>query len=93
MLRFGLERIDTQGGAGAAVWFASGQVCSEPVLVPDPFGNAERGSVLTLVFDSGRQTSFVAVLEAQTLAVQAKVQLAQPIPITFHGCWCPANGG
>jgi len=60
-----------------------GQLCSEPV----PAG----ASVLSLVFDSPRGRSHLLVLDADTLAVQARVHLSQAIPLTFHGSWLPAG--
>ena len=73
-----------------------GALCSEPLLAQGLGGNTlagkeeDRGSVLTLVYDSFTALSQIAILDVRTLALQARIQLRQAIPLTFHGSWWPA---
>lgn len=89
MLRFQISRIDNAGAVHHHT-FAPGQICSEPALAPHGGGGEDNGSVLTLVYDGHTTNSFVAVLDARTLAPQARVHLTQAIPLTFHGSWRPS---
>lgn len=89
LLRFQISRIDERGTARHHT-FAPGQFCSEPVLAQQEGGGEDEGSVLTLVYDSQTASSHVAVLNARTLVLQARVQLSQAIPLTFHGSWWPS---
>lgn len=68
-----------------------GQLCSEPVPVPSPVSNQEEaGYIITLVFDSRTNKSHYLILTAKDLEFQARIQLDQTIPITFHGSWVSA---
>lgn len=88
VMRFGVSRIDASGEVCTNT-LEPGQMCSEPVHVPDPNGPPGAGSVLSLVFDTLQARSHVVVLDAMTLSEQARIQLSQPIPLTFHGSWVP----
>jgi len=79
-LRFQITRLDADG-AVLQHTLERGQISSESVLAG--------GSVLTLVYDSFSARSHLLVLDAETLAFQARVMLKQAIPLTFHGSWLP----
>jgi len=89
VLRFRISRVDQDGGVRHHD-LEPGAYGSEPVPAQAPGAGANEGSVLSLVYDSYTARSHVLVLDAQTLARQARVQLAQAIPLTFHGSWQPA---
>ncbi len=51
-----------------------------------PDARAENeGVLLSVVFDAGRGTSFMLVLDAQTLGEVARAELPHHIPFGFHG--------
>ncbi len=93
-LRFAVTRADLDDDRARMQHHVldPGHLSSESVFAPDPRGEPGQGSVLTLVFDSFTQRSHVLVLDAQTLEYQARIQLAQAIPLTFHGSWLPTTG-
>ncbi|MFN7132091.1 MAG: carotenoid oxygenase family protein [Myxococcales bacterium] len=63
---------------------------SEPVFVPRPGGTAEDdGWVLSLVYEPGSHASHVAVLDASTLGILARVHFGHAVPFTFHGGFIP----
>ena len=64
-----------------------GQLCSEPVPIVTEKDGEDSGYVLSLVFDSYKNISFYLLLTASDLEFQARIDLAQVIPITFHGNW------
>jgi len=64
-----------------------GQLCSEPVPILDKNGDEDSGYIITLVFDSKLNKSHYLLLTANDLKLQAKIELDQVIPITFHGSW------
>ncbi|WP_417623322.1 carotenoid oxygenase family protein [Paremcibacter congregatus] len=47
----------------------------------------DEGSILTLVYDCHDQKSHILILDATDLVEQARIQLSQVIPLTFHGSW------
>jgi beta,beta-carotene 9',10'-dioxygenase len=56
------------------------------VFVAAPDARAENeGVLLSVVFDAGRGTSFVLVLDAQTLGEVARAELPHHAPFGFHG--------
>ena len=59
-----------------------GHLCSEPVLAAS--------SVLSLVYDCFEERSHLLVVDQDTLEEQARVQLDQAIPLTFHGGFLPS---
>ena len=64
-----------------------GQLCSEPVPLLNSNGDEDSGYIITLVFDSKINKSHYLLLTATDLKLQAKIELDQVIPITFHGNW------
>lgn len=59
-----------------------GHLCSEIV----PAGS----SLLTLVYDCFSERSHLLVLDQENVEEQARIQLTQAIPLTFHGGFIPA---
>ena len=80
-LRFQITRLEGQQSASQLL--PRGHVASEPVVAG--------ASVLTLVYDCFTARSHVLVLDAVTLAVQARVMLDHAVPLTFHGSWRPVS--
>ncbi|AKU91801.1 carotenoid oxygenase family protein [Vulgatibacter incomptus] len=88
----GVTRIDLAGERSAEWLVPNGHIPSEPMLVAR--GEAEDDAwVLDLVYDGGRDTSYLAVLDGQRLeeGPVATVHFDQPIPITFHGAFAAAR--
>ncbi len=58
-----------------------------PVFVAAPFAsNEDTGAVLSVVFDSQRDTSFLLVIDGGSFGEIARVKLPQHIiPFGFHG--------
>ncbi len=92
VLRFAVSRVDMDNGHAqlSHALLDPGQLSSETVFAQDPGGAPGAGWLLTLVYDSFDQRSHVLIHDAQTLERQARVQLKQAIPLTFHGSWVPA---
>ena len=90
ILRFGISRIDAQNNLQHHL-LAAGEICSEPVLSQQAGAAVEQSSVMTIVYNSHTDRSHVLILEAQSLSLQARVQLTQAIPLTFHGSWFPTS--
>ena len=88
----GVTRIDLSGARSAEWLVPAGHIPSEPLLVPR--GEAEDDAwVLDLVYDGGRDTSYMAVLDGQRLedGPVATVHFDHAIPITFHGAFAPSR--
>ncbi len=91
-----VARIDTRTGAEDAHDFGAGFYCGEPVFAPAPGGSdddsAERGWLLTQVYDGHARRSFLAVLDAEHLSdgPVASVRLRHHVPTSFHGAWLAA---
>ena len=68
-----------------------GHTCGEPVFVPREDGTAEDdGYLLTFAHDRAAGTSYLLVLDAETLGTVAEVHLPVRVPAGFHGSWVPA---
>jgi all-trans-8'-apo-beta-carotenal 15,15'-oxygenase len=65
----------------------------EPLFVPG-MSDAEIGWVLTVVFDSDRETSEVWIFDSERLDDQPIARLALPgiVPMGFHGTWRSHSG-
>jgi all-trans-8'-apo-beta-carotenal 15,15'-oxygenase len=66
------------------------QCPGEPTFVPRPGGDEDDGWILTLVYDAVADDSYLAVLDARTLALVGKARFDHPIPFPLHGTWVPA---
>jgi beta,beta-carotene 9',10'-dioxygenase len=70
----------------ATRWSEPGSYPGEPVFVPAPEARAENeGVLLSVVFNARRGTSFLLVLDAQTLGEVARAEVPHHIPFGFHG--------
>lgn len=83
--------IDVETGARDAFSFGEGAYCGEPVFVPEGPGEGE-GWLLALVWDSHRNASVLAVLDARNVAAGpvARVHMPARVPGGFHCHWRPA---
>ena len=63
---------------------------SEPVFVPRPGATSEDdGVLLCLLNDEVARTTSLVVLDAATMALQARLRLPRALPYGFHGDWEP----
>ena len=93
----GLARIDMENSSSQSYDFGPGKFCSEPVFVPVPgyrysaWTDKEPGWLLTEVYDSGKQKTFLALFRADNISdgPLARAYLNQAIPLGFHGFWYP----
>jgi beta,beta-carotene 9',10'-dioxygenase len=68
------------------VWHEDGAFPGEPVFVAAPGASGEdEGVLLSVVLDGSRGTSFLLVLDAQTLDELARAEVPHHIPFGFHG--------
>lgn len=83
-----LERIvkaDLERGTSSA-WEEEGCYPGEPVFVAAPeAGEEDEGVLLSIVFDSRKGNSFLAVLDAGSLDELARAETPHHIPFGFHG--------
>ncbi|KAJ3182953.1 hypothetical protein HDU87_007375 [Geranomyces variabilis] len=74
-------------------WSADGCYPSEPVMVPSPWNNEQetggedRGVVLSVVLDGPRNSSFLLMLDADSMTEIARANLPFHIPFGVHGEW------
>jgi carotenoid cleavage dioxygenase-like enzyme len=74
-----------------STWSEPGCYPGEPVFVPSPEARAEDdGVLLSVVFDSAAQRSFLLVLDASSLEELARAMAPHHIPFGFHGQFAPA---
>jgi carotenoid cleavage dioxygenase-like enzyme len=67
-------------------WYQPGCYPGEPVFIGRPGRSREDdGVLLSVVLDSERGTSFLLVLEAQSLGELARAEVPQPILFGYHG--------
>jgi carotenoid cleavage dioxygenase-like enzyme len=70
----------------ASRWSEPGCYPGEPVFVAAPDARAENeGVLLSVVFNAAQGTSFMVVLDAQTLDELARAEVPHHIPFGFHG--------
>ena len=77
-----IARIDMESGEVRETDLGPGTFPAEPVFV----GRSDRegdGWLLTVAYDATEKASFLAVLDAESLAVEARAWFDQPIPQTF----------
>ncbi len=80
--------INVDSGTRDAFSFGDGAYCGEPVFVPGGPGEAE-GWLLTLVWNSASNESFLAITDARNIAAGpvAKVHMPARVPGGFHCHW------
>jgi carotenoid cleavage oxygenase len=89
-VRGDLFKYDLSTGAVIAHAFGPRAKASEPVFVPAAHDAGEdEGWVMSFVYDDVKDTSFVAVLDAQAFAgpLVARIPLPQRVPYGAHGSW------
>jgi carotenoid cleavage dioxygenase-like enzyme len=85
-----IVKIDTETG-NVITWYRPGLYPGEPVFVPAPGTDAEdAGVLLSIIFDTARDRSFLLVLDAATLAELARAEAPHAIPFHFHGGFFPS---
>ena len=83
-------KLDLITGADKLWSAAPSGFVSEPVFVPHPQGSQEdEGWVLTLIYNGEKHRSELAILDAQSLNLVAKLNLKHHIPYGLHGNWVP----
>ncbi|MBT8369020.1 MAG: carotenoid oxygenase family protein [Deltaproteobacteria bacterium] len=90
-----IARIDMETLKSESYNFGNGVFCSEPVFVPKPNhiyppdASTEPGWLLTEVYNSGKQKTFMAVFRANQISEGpiAKAYLGHPMPLGLHGFW------
>jgi carotenoid cleavage dioxygenase-like enzyme len=86
-----LAKVDVETG-DVARWTDAGCYPGEPVFTPAPdAADADQGVVLSVVYDSGRDHSFLLVLDAQTFEEVARAEAPHHIPFGFHGAYFGEN--
>jgi torulene dioxygenase len=70
------------------VWDKQGHTPGEPIFVPDPHANPmdeDAGTLLTVVLDGFKGTSYLIVLDAKTMQEVGRADTEQAIAFGFHG--------
>lgn len=80
-----IVRLDVETGA-THVWSEPGAYPGEPVFVARPGGcDEDDGVLVSVVLDAATETSFLAVLDAASLAELGRAVVPHHIPFGFHG--------
>jgi carotenoid cleavage dioxygenase-like enzyme len=78
-------KVDVETGE-FATWQSPGSYPGEPVFVPSPRGGDEdEGVLLSVVLDVRAASSYLLVLDAQTLTELGRARVPHHIPFGFHG--------
>jgi carotenoid cleavage dioxygenase len=88
----GLRKHDLAGARTERHDVGSGRAAAEPVFAASPSDTGEdAGWVLSVVYDAGRDTSDVIVVDATSFEAEpiATVHLPRRVPFGFHGSWIP----
>jgi carotenoid cleavage dioxygenase-like enzyme len=86
-----IVKADLERGETAS-WSEPGCFAGEPVFVAAPDGEHEdEGVLLSVVLDSERGSSFLLVLDAQSLDELARAEAPHHIPFGFHGQFAPSE--
>jgi carotenoid cleavage dioxygenase len=86
----GLRKHDLRLGRTERHDVGPGGAASEPVFIPAGDDNGEdAGWVVSVVYDAGRDTSDVIVVDASDFSgpPAAVIHLRQRVPFGFHGAW------
>jgi carotenoid cleavage dioxygenase-like enzyme len=82
-----IVKVDAETGE-VELWSEPGSFPGEPIFVPAAGGRGEdEGVLLSVVLDSERETSYLLVLDAQTLAERARARVPHQIPFHYHGMY------
>ena len=84
-------KLDLQTGKRQLHSFAPSGYVSEPIFVPKPNAESEDAAwILTVVYDSDKHRSSLAILDGENLAGEAiaLLHLKHHIPYGLHGSWC-----
>ena len=82
-----IVKIDTNTGAHTH-WYQPHHYPGEPVFVPTPGAAAEdQGVLLSVVLDTQNNSSYLLVLDANTLQPMAKASLPHSILFGYHGAF------
>lgn len=87
----GVVRHDLHTGDARSVAFGPGTSTGEPVFAPDADAADDSGWILNFVHDSGTDTSWVSVLDAESLEAVARVTMPRRVPFGFHGSFLPQD--
>ncbi len=81
-----LIKLDVESGE-ETTWFEPGTYPGEPVFVPspEPDRGEDEGVLLSVVLDSRSGSSFLLVLDAETLTELGRARVPHHIPFGFHG--------
>ena len=63
----------------------------EPVYATQSMTDNGRGYLLSMCLDENSGKSFVAVVDAESMDLTAKILLKHHTPLSFHGCWQPSE--
>ncbi|MDX2163269.1 MAG: carotenoid oxygenase family protein [bacterium] len=84
-----IAKVDVTSG-DAKTWYVEGNYPSESYFVANPAGTAEDdGVVLSTVYNSHTDDSFLLVLDAASFTEIARAPLPYRIPFGFHGMFYP----
>lgn len=87
MLANTLVKVDMATGERRA-WQAERCSVGEPTFIPDPDDGAEdAGSLVSVVVDARRGTSFLVVLDARTMEEVCRADTPETVPHAFHGLY------
>lgn len=88
-LHSGVAAFDTERDVLDAFDFGAHMHAGEPVFAARPGAAPEQGWLLTETLDTQRHASGFAVFDAERIAdgPVARVDLGEPVPLSFHGCW------
>ncbi|MCM6776764.1 carotenoid oxygenase family protein [Nocardia sp. CDC159] len=87
-----LYKHDLVGASTAVRSFGPGTALGEFVFEPArPDAAEDEGVLMGFVYDSGSDTTDLAILDAGTLEDVARVHLPVRVPAGFHGNWVPTT--
>ncbi|NKB99273.1 MAG: carotenoid oxygenase [Pseudomonadales bacterium] len=88
----GIYKHDLRTGQATQHDMGAGRHSAEPVFIPKEGSTAEDdGYLMTFVYDAGKDTSELVILDAQDMSRPAIAQVHIPsrVPYGFHGNWVP----
>jgi carotenoid cleavage dioxygenase len=89
-----IAKFDTHAGTTEFHEFGPGRWAMEPIFVPSEGSKSdEEGWILTIVGESGRDWSDLAIIDATRFSDPdcTMVRLPQRVPLGFHGSWIPRS--